>query len=402
MAIVGAGPAGASAAIKASNEGVKVVLIDKKKEIGKPVQCGEYMPSEGEIKRLIPETSHLNNFIKLTRRFSVNKCKKIRFVSPSGSIFEFDFEACVIDRSKFDKELVSMAVANGCDVWTKCRAIGVDLSKNKLIVRKNERIIYVLFKVLIAADGAFSLISRNLGLEITRLEDRSPVIQSYMSGLNLEQNVCEMYWGSSYSPGGFAWIIPKGRDRANVGLGTRIGFRKGGISMRDYLRRLIEAHPIASKKLLRGKTRSIIGGVVPVGGPIPKTQYKNVLVVGDAAGQVLAHVGGGVPTAMIAGEIAGEVVSSHILNGTSLEGYERLWRREIGKSLGKSLLLRKIGDLFIKSDRLVDMALKIVGSEGLARLIRCDVPKSLELAVNKALTTKKLMEKLKQIFSAVK
>ena len=42
--VIGAGPAGSSAALKAAQEGARVILIEQKKEIGVPVQCAEYIP----------------------------------------------------------------------------------------------------------------------------------------------------------------------------------------------------------------------------------------------------------------------------------------------------------------------------------------------------------------------
>lgn len=304
----------------------------------------------------------------------------------------------MIDRSRFDKELVSQAETNGCSVWLKCRALKVDLNRSKLIVRRNDGDCAVSFKVLIVADGATSEITRKLGLKTTCSEDQSPTIQNVMSNLNLESNVCEMYWGVNYSPGGYAWIIPKSTAKANVGLGIRVKFSGKRGNIKEYLENFINKHPIASKKLFRGNVLSMIGGVVPTGGPIPNTYYENILIAGDAAGQVLAHVGGGVPPGMVAGEIAGETASRHLLNHVPLSKYEDEWRAEIGEALETSLKIRKLGDLFIRNDKLSEIALRVIGSEGLSRLIRCKMPKKLKSSINQVNTAKKLIRKLKEIF----
>lgn len=54
LAVVGAGPAGSSAAEAAAAAGISVWLIDKKSEIGSPVQCGGFLPDAGELEKLLP------------------------------------------------------------------------------------------------------------------------------------------------------------------------------------------------------------------------------------------------------------------------------------------------------------------------------------------------------------
>ncbi len=153
-----------------------------------------------------------------------------------------------------------------------------------------------------------------------------------------------------------------------------------------------------SKKFEKGSVLSTIYGVVPVGGPIPRTFYRNVLIVGDAAGQVAAHVGGGVPSSIISGELAGETAYEHIKNDTPLFEYEKSWNMEIGKVLKNSIKLRKIGDLFIGTNKPIDLVLNLIGERGLNRLIRCEIPIYFESLLTKYEEYRKDKE-LKEIIS---
>lgn len=398
VVIVGAGPAGASAAAKASELSLRTLLIERRREIGVPVQCGEYMPHEDEVNRMFSESKHTANLIELTKVFQQNECDSIRLITPSGSEYNLTFHAYVIDREGFNKELANRAERNGCEIWLNTVALEVNVAKSELILERSGDPKSVSFKVLIAADGFNSNITQSLGLKTTTHENKAFTIHSMISEVDIEANVCEMYWNKDYSPGGYAWIIPKGKNVANVGLGIRGKFTKER-SLKRYLTHFIYDNPRVSKKLGSGKVLSTVGGGVPVGGPISKTFYKNVLIVGDAAGQVAAHVGGGVPSSVICGEIASENAHYHIERGAPLSEYERSWKKELGAILEKSFRLRKIGDIFIDDNKLIDLALNTIGEEELNKLIRCEVSKGLETVLSRVSSIKQTIENIKGYLS---
>ena len=59
----------------------------------------------------------------------------------------------------------------------------------------------------------------------------------------------------------------------------------------------------------------------------------NVLLVGDAAGQVKATTGGGIIFGAACARVAADVISAHIEHGTALAHYEKMWRRQYGMDL---------------------------------------------------------------------
>jgi len=95
------------------------------------------------------------------------------------------------------------------------------------------------------------------------------------------------------------------------------------------------------------------------------------MLVGDAAGMVMATNGGGNNVAMIAGRIAGLTAADHLLDGTPLDAYETRWRAAVGGPLEQGVRIKKLADRFFGSDRLLEAAMVLIGRRRMARAIRC-------------------------------
>src|SRR5437016_9557020 len=63
--VVGSGPAGGTAARYAARRGLKVLLVDKRKEIGVPVQCGEYVAHNEEVRSIFPDVEGLEDLMAI-------------------------------------------------------------------------------------------------------------------------------------------------------------------------------------------------------------------------------------------------------------------------------------------------------------------------------------------------
>ncbi len=93
--------------------------------------------------------------------------------------------------------------------------------------------------------------------------------------------------------GGYAWVFPEGKDRANVGIGIRSCMAEKGVSAKEYLHRFIKKHPVAGPKLKNAVIMNVIAGIIPVNGAPANTATADSLVVGgDAAGHIIATNGG--------------------------------------------------------------------------------------------------------------
>jgi digeranylgeranylglycerophospholipid reductase len=256
-----------------------------------------------------------------------------------------------VERRDLDKYLADKAVGEGAKLKTNINV--TDINGNRIITRSGEEFTA---KVIVGADGYRSRIAEMVGFKVPRMLYRCMLCE--IPG-NFEPTV-EMYFGS-IAPGGYAWVIPKA-DSANIGLGIQ---KKGNVSLKDLLKRFLKS------KKLKTKPRFWSAGYVPVSGPIPQTVKNSVLVVGDAAGQVMATNGGGIPISMICGRIAGNVIGQHFHTGQPLVKYEKEWRLSVGKELDVSLRTKRLADVFFKNDWALGIAMSLMGEKRMNRAIKC-------------------------------
>lgn len=333
--VVGAGPGGSNAAKAAAEEGLDVLLMEKRQEIGSPKRCGEGF-SVGGMK---------NIGVTPDPKWAVNEIRGASVYAPNGkrvSVRYPDTIGYVLERKMFDKHLAMNAARAGAKVLAKTVAQELIMedgyARGVRYSRFNEDR-EAKAKVVIAADGVESKIARMAGVNTTnKLIDIDAGFQ-YEMVVDLEEpDMLELFFGSGMAPRGYVWIFPKGKDVANVGIG--IGGNAKGIA-KKYLDAFIEGRA----DLRRGSIIEVNAGGIPVGDPIEKLAANGLMIVGDAAHQVNAIHGGGIHEASVAGRIAGKVAAEAIESGDVSEArlmdYDRRWRAERGKILHRIVKLRQ-------------------------------------------------------------
>lgn len=373
IAVVGAGPAGSVAAEAAAKRGAEVVLIERKREMGTPVQCGGFLPEKGELQALLPHATIPDALAEVPERQILHRTRVQRIYSPSGKAKEFLVSGRVIDRRGFDRGLAWRAARAGAQVLVETRA---DLDGTGLrLSGRNSGTMEA--KVVIGADGPASATARGAGMAIR--QEMGVCLEYEMAGVDTDPEAAEMYFGTRCAPGGYAWIIPLGGDVANVGIGARPAYLQGK-RLCDLLDTLIKEHPIAKEKLRRGEVTGVMRGLVPAGGILPAIAKENVLLAGDAAGMVMATSGGGIPLAMVGGQAAGEVAARHIGGGAALAEYPSRIATEMGRELDNSVRIREIVDRMMRSDRLMDALFAMLPADQMKATMRGQIPKALERA----------------------
>ncbi|MFW9921530.1 MAG: geranylgeranyl reductase family protein [Candidatus Thorarchaeota archaeon] len=377
VVVVGAGPAGSVAAQKVASSGYKTLLLDRRREIGVPVQCGEYLPSIREMHEMFPKCERLQKLGRIPRSVVTNKTTEMRLYSPRLHEYVFPLESRVIDRALFDKHLATKAQDAGAYLSTNSRVLE-KFRKNRLKVRTSKGIEEVSGKVIIGADGPRSTIAQYLGFSYRNtMKDISQSLQYVIGDIPIAMKEPMMFFGHKVAPGGYAWIIPKTDSVVNVGFGLRNSFMRPGTTLVSYLDNLISNKGIFGGALKEGRILSRVGASIPVGGPLKRTYNENTILIGDAAGHVMASNGGGIPTALAGGSIAGEIVAQHLENGLSLSAYETLWKREFGTQLYSALATLRIADVMMRDDTLTEIAMRISGARFLEDVIKCRVPSPL-------------------------
>ncbi|MHA1238977.1 MAG: geranylgeranyl reductase family protein [Candidatus Odinarchaeia archaeon] len=366
VVIVGAGPAGTSTAISAAKAGAKVLILDRKSSVGVPVQCGEALgkvgPGLAEIE--IPKEA-IRNPIRGFRVYSPN-LTPVDYIKPEP-------EGYIIDRRVFDKELLAKAAEMGADVMVNTNVVDLIYRDGKVsgvIAKQSGERIEIESKIVIGADGVFSIIAKLTGLrKFMSLKDLDASVGYEMINVTVDdQEIMEFYMGREVAPRGYVWIFPKGENRANVGIGIGGGY--GRKSALEYMRDFIKKHPLGSKKLSKAKIIEFRVGAIPLGGPNEKNVLDNVMLVGDAAGQVHPITGGGIGYAMVCGSIAGKVAAECINKGDTSEKalmkYEELWRAKYGEEFRKMLALREI--LEKAEDETLDQLAEILDGKNIVDL----------------------------------
>ena len=339
---MGAGPAGLVAAEYAASAGIKVLVIDKKREIGSPVRCAEGLgyPS---FKLLGLNTS--SDFVE-------NKVNKAVMFSPSGKKLEInvpyqEFSLFILDRSQFEKTLAKRVKVAGGEILLDCAALGL-IQKNGKIkgLKTSQGEIYS--KIIIGADGVEGRIGRLCGLsKQLKLNEIISAAQHTLMNMKGADDHFEIHFGSKYSPSGYAWMFPKGNGVANFGLGVLASTKKKPIELLAKFK----ADYAPSARSIR-----MVSGCIPSTQPLSKTVKDNVMLVGDCARQTNAVSGGGIANGIIAGKIAGEVAGKQIVENkptSYLQEYDRLWRLKLEKTLIKKLKQRSYLEDDKKAERMV-------------------------------------------------
>ena len=351
--VVGAGPAGSCVSRELAESGTDVLAIDRRKEIGYPVQCGEFLPAPDELRRILPRSEEYGDLFDIEKSLIERETPSIVLFGPKGVRYEMDFRGLTLDRRAFDKSLWMKAEKAGAKLMKEAEFQGL-AAPHRAMTSAGE----IEFKVLVGADGPLSKVRKSVGLPEPKAISQAVTAQA--SG-DFDDKV-KMYFGG-IAPGGYAWIIPK-RGGANVGLGIQKEFSTEPLS--SMMRRFVECFEL--------KVSEATYGQVPISGPVSRTSKGDAVIVGDAAGHVMATNGGGIPIAMICGRIAGRSIASALKGAGSLSDYDREWKRQILKPLANAARTKSLADMFFKTDRRLSFAMKVLRSRGLERAILCKRP----------------------------
>ncbi len=333
IVIVGAGPAGSTAARVAAQKGAKVLLLEKDREIGIPVRCGEAVGEKGFKRVLEPRPEWI-----------ANKIEAVRLVAPDGTIVKIHHEdiGFILDRKRFDYDLAMMAAQQGVKVVTKAYAYGL-LNENGTIT--GVKVLHlgnhyqIKAKIVIGADGVESRVGRWAGLKTNvKLKDMETCVQMTVSNIKLERSYCDFYFSNQLAPGGYLWVFPKNEHLANIGMGISGEFAEQKATI-FYLKEFID------KKFPEAAILTTVAGGVPCASFMEKIVTNGLMLIGDAAHQANPMTGGGIVQSIIASQIAGRVAAEAIKeNDTSeerLSEYVKEWDKENGNSHRRAYRLKE-------------------------------------------------------------
>ncbi len=390
VTVVGAGPAGATAARALARAGVTVRLLDRSKfPRNKP--CGGAI-SIRALKRFPCLEADLTGI-------ATHRLSRLHLEGPGGesTVIESDGPAVImIRRYEFDALLVWMAVEAGVELVTGADIVqaSMDDAGVRLVARDGRTFESPL---VIAADGVHSVIARRLGLNPgwpasavaldmmeetprTALRDVDPstlwVAYGFDPGRMGAGRRRPSPAGGAVSdadaaPAGYAYIFPK-RDHVNIGIGYVLEHFREAIDEAPYdLQRRLVDH-LRARGVVEGESsrRHFTPFIIPVGGPLKRPGRDRVLLAGDAGGFVNGFTAEGIYYAMVSGELAARAVVE-TPDGAALGGLARRYGRacesEMGQELRESVLIQRT--LFADRRRIARAIQGVANEPALTRAI---------------------------------
>lgn len=295
--IIGAGPSGCIAAISAARAGHNVVVSEEHERSGIPTNCSGLFSKDG-----LDQMQDLVNY----KKFVLNDLwgASIHFFDEQLVIRSKTVMGYSCDRAAFDQELASNAVLEGVKINYRERISSASSFKSQNII---------------GADGPNSFVSKAFGMGDIR--KFACTMQATIGYKSEDKHMVEVFLSRSNFPGFFGWIIPHNEETAELGVGVELPN-----NVQNAWDALLKIKKVKSSVTVLSKpTASIIPLEVR-----EKTANRegntNILLVGDAAGQVKATTGGGV----IFGGLCARLAGAHATNPLR---YDIEWHARYGPDL---------------------------------------------------------------------
>lgn len=288
--IVGAGPAGLIAGRLIED----CLLLDKKEEIGKPIQCGEGISNKALQRQGIkPDPAWICSQIRIVSRVMPNnKC--------FGRYHEEDLGlGYVINRTNFEKFLAGKIISK---IKLNSRVVNIENRNDLWQVYTQDNQVYR-SEYILGADGPNSTVRREVFPENENRMDFFPAIE-YLTEIEkpLDLKKIEMFFDAEKYCQGYAWIFPKSKNTANIGLcGKNINLS----IFNQFLEQVVKVK-YGFYRLLENKS-----GAIPIAKPGLTPVKDKVLLIGDAAGLADPFFKGGMSQAMLSAKIAAQCISSN-------------------------------------------------------------------------------------------
>ncbi len=354
--VVGAGPGGATAAAFLARAGLRVLCVDKaafpRDKICGDALSGKTVDVMGRL-GITDAVEAAPNVVAWGLTFSgpYGAEVSVPFRAPSPDV---PAPGYVITREDFDTVVVDAARASGAEIWENASVTGLVRGANGRVegaeVKRNGTVETVRARVVIGADGAYSVVARGLGFD--QLDERHYCagLRQYWTGVTgfHPYNLIELHFVNEVIPGYF-WIFPMADGRANVGIGMLSAYvKKNDVKLKEVMAACIASPKFAERFKDAQPMEKMHGWGLPLGSKPRPLSGDGWMLVGDAASLIDPFSGEGIGNAMIAGEFAAKHTVLALADGGEataerLAGYDKDVMDYLGNELRLSHTLQKIG-----------------------------------------------------------
>ncbi len=333
VVIVGAGPAGSTAAKYLADNKKKVLLIDKCK-FPREKACGGGLPTR-VLKRFPYTEKFLNSISYKSTTYSSSMDYKLEFERKKPLL-------ATVLRKDFDLDLVKVAKKSGIDFIDGKAVSNIKIENDKvsIVIDENKKIES---EIVIGCDGMRSIVAEKSNLSkktdnicICMVQEQKLNEKQIKKYFTDEKTVILMI--KTLGIAGYGWIFPK-KNYINIGIGefeSAVDSSEKRIKIKEVYEKYIKM--LKEKKLIPKEfvINEPKGATIPIF-PLKKTYSDRVLLCGDAAGFINPITGEGIYYAMSSGELAAKVCSEAIDNRDFseefLSKYQKLWYNDFGIDL---------------------------------------------------------------------
>ena len=350
--IVGAGPAGTSAALYANRFGLKTLLLDKSR-FPRDKTCGDAL--SGKSVKILDDLNLIDGLDNLTGSI----IKRIIFGNPRHSECELLLDKSlnknhikhgyVIPRTDFDNYMLQQA--KKVSDFEEGFIVKDLIFENNMVVgvkgsTKGDHEKEFRSNLVFGADGPNSIVSKKSGLYDMNMEHTAVGIRCYYENVKDLTDQIELHYVKEMNPGYF-WIFPAGKNRANIGVGLLKSIvKKEQRKLNDIMLDVIKSENFKNRFKDAVPLEKPKGWNLPFGS-IKRENYGNgFLLLGDAAGLVDPFTGEGIGNAMVSGRIAAEIATKakevHNYTKEYLKNYDQNLWEYLGSELNTSTKLLKL------------------------------------------------------------
>ena len=366
IAVIGGGPAGAAAAIRAARAGAKVVVVEKGPH-GRDKVCGDGLTPRAvaaldELEIPLDDAHHIDGLRMIAG-------KQVRQLSwPSGG--RFPNHGAVWPRRRLDAALIDAAVAAGADVRFETTGDPIIDERGQVTgIRTPSGPIDA--DLVVAATGAPGAVARALGAERDPREPFGLAIRAYVESprhddRHLEACLTIRDQHGTWIPG-YGWMFPCGDGTVNIGVGalsTMKGFKKLNLNhLLDSYRSLVADTWEIGPNLERPRAWRLPMSAVKRHGP-------GWVAIGDAAGLVNPMNGEGIDYGLESGMLAADLFLDDPTSapqrydeqiGERFDAFLRTGRR-FAFLIGHPGLMRTGLRFAVGTHRIADITLQVMGN----------------------------------------
>lgn len=274
VTIIGGGPIGSTLAYELANDGIRVLVIDKKKVIGLPLQCAGIIN-----KRVL-------NFNQIPNEIILNKVKGAFLHSKNHSIkvSKDKNQALIIDRVSFDQYLYKRAIESGVESYLSSKVVFIDDFSGIVKFKKDSKLNTIRSKIIVGADGPLSMVSSSIGNDFNYF-CASQYLVKVENNDNDSKGFVDLFAYRDLFPG-FIWQIPIEENMFRIGLFSNHDYKRQSEILENFLQSDFKYDDYKIIEKYKGK--------IPIYSKDNSLFKNRVLLIGDAAAQVKPTTGGGI------------------------------------------------------------------------------------------------------------